>query len=238
MSGRRAQPGAAVRRGSNSSSSATAALIIVLFALVSVVLACSPCAACTSTLRSRSSLPTQHEYMQTYLAPKCAEFRGAQPRAHRRSSRATATCSQPEFFDALKRATDEVIVMDGIDRGRVQSLFTPNVRYLEVVEDGIEAGNVVPADFQPTPESMAAVRENILKAGIVGRLVANDFSGALVSAIVLEEDANGVPVDPIDVARELEEQGPQAHRGHRRGRAGARGWRRRSRRQRRRSTCT
>ena len=49
----------------------------------------------------------------------------------------------PEFFDALKKATDEVLVMDGIDRGRVQSLFTPNVRYIEVVEDGIEAGNVV-----------------------------------------------------------------------------------------------
>src|SRR5690606_15888697 len=73
-------------------------------------------------------------------------------------------------------------------------------------EDGIEAGNVIPADFQPTPESMAEVRENILKAGIVGRLVANDFSGALVSAIVLEEDANGVPVDPIAVAGELEER--------------------------------
>src|SRR6185295_3369622 len=55
-------------------------------------------------------------------------------------------------------------------------------------------------------EALAQVRENILKAGIVGRLVANDFSGALVSAIVLEEDANGTPVDPIRVAHELEEK--------------------------------
>jgi uncharacterized protein len=78
------------------------------------------------------------------------------------------------------------------------------VRYLEVVEAGIEAGNVIPADFAPTPQSMAQVRENILKAGIVGRLVANDFSGALISAIVLEEDASGAPVDPIAVARVLE----------------------------------
>jgi hypothetical protein len=45
--------------------------------------------------------------------------------------------------------------MDGIDRGRVQSLFTPNVRYIEVVEDGIQAGNVVDAEFQPTPEALA-----------------------------------------------------------------------------------
>jgi hypothetical protein len=95
----------------------------------------------------------------------------------------------PGFFDALKKATDEVLVMDGIDRTRVQSLFTPNVRYMEVVEGGIEAGNVVDSEFVPTPEALARVRENILKAGIRGRLVANDFSGALVSAIVLENDA-------------------------------------------------
>ena len=87
---------------------------------------------------------------------------------------------------------------------RVQSLFTPNVRYMEVVEDGIEAGNVVDSEFVPTPEALAKVRENILKAGIRGRLVANDFSGALVSAIVLEKDATGKPIDPIEVARALE----------------------------------
>src|SRR5690606_27445060 len=110
----------------------------------------------------------------------------------------------PAYFDALKKATDEVLVMDGIDRSRVQSLFTPNVRYMEVVEDGIEAGNVVDSEFVPTPEALARVRENILKAGIRGRLVANDFSGALISAIVLERDASGNPIDPITVARALE----------------------------------
>ncbi len=83
----------------------------------------------------------------------------------------------PEFFDALKGVTDEVFFLPGVDRGRVQSLFTPNVRYTEVVEDGIAAGNVIPDDFSPTPEGLEAVRGNILKAGIVGRLVANDFSG-------------------------------------------------------------
>jgi uncharacterized protein len=112
----------------------------------------------------------------------------------------------PSFFDALKKATDEVLVMDGIDRGRVQSLFTPNVRYMEVVEDGIEAGNVVDSEFVPTRAALDKVRENILKAGIRGRLVANDFSGALISAIVLEKDAQGRPIDPIKVARALEER--------------------------------
>lgn len=179
--------------------------IMVVFALVTLLFV----VVCVKGLRIDASftkqLPVEHEYMKTYLDPKVEEFRGANRVLVALIAR-DGNMFTPGFFNALKLATDEVIVMDGIDRGRVQSLFTPNVRYLEVVEDGIEAGNVVPADFQPTPQAMAQVRENILKAGIVGRLVANDFSGALVSATVLDQDANGRPIDPIAVARRLESQ--------------------------------
>ena len=51
------------------------------------------------------------------------------------------------------------------------------------------------------------MRENILKAGIVGRLVANDFSGAMVSAQLVDADPEtGAPVDYIAVSKELEEK--------------------------------
>jgi predicted RND superfamily exporter protein len=76
-----------------------------------------------------------------------------------------------------------------------------------VVEDGIAAGNVIPDDFETTPEGLEAVRRNVLKAGIVGRLVANDFSGAIVSATLLEVDPNtGEKLDPLRVAALLEEK--------------------------------
>jgi hypothetical protein len=111
----------------------------------------------------------------------------------------------PGFFEALKGATDEVFFLPGVDRARVQSLFTPNVRYTEVVEDGIAAGNVIPDDFTTTPEGLAAVRRNILKAGIVGRLVANDFSGAIISAELLEFDpTTGQRLDFLGVAKDIE----------------------------------
>lgn len=156
-------------------------------------------------------LPLRHEYMQTFVKHQ-AEFGGANRVLIALVAR-DGDMFTPEFFAALKKATDRVLVMDGIDRGRVQSLFTPNVRYIEVVEDGIRAGNVVDAEFQPTTEALATVRENILKAGILGRLVANDFSGALVSAIVLEQDAQGRPVDPIAVAAQLEREVREAIAG-------------------------
>ena len=176
--------------------------IVIVFALVTVALATVAARGLRIDASFTKQLPLRHEYMQTFVKHQ-AEFGGANRVLIALVAR-DGNMFTPAFFDALKKATDEVLVMDGIDRARVQSLFTPNVRYMEVVEDGIEAGNVVDSEFVPTPAALAKVRENILKAGIRGRLVANDFSGALVSAIVLEKDATGKPIDPIEIARELE----------------------------------
>jgi predicted RND superfamily exporter protein len=177
-------------------------LIVVLFALITAALAVVAVRGLRIDASFTKQLPLKHEYMQTFLEHQ-AEFGGAN-RVLIALVASDGNMFTPGFFDALKKATDEVLVMDGIDRTRVQSLFTPNVRYLEVTEEGIDAGNVVDAEFVPTPEGLAQVRENILKAGIRGRLVANDFSGALISAIVLERDASGKPIDPIQVAQDLE----------------------------------
>lgn len=148
-------------------------------------------------------LPLMHPYMATFLEHQ-QEFGGANRVLVALVAR-DGNMFTPPFFEALKNATDEVFFLPGVDRGRVQSLFTPNVRYTEVIEDGIAAGNVIPDDFAPTPEGLDQVRRNILKAGIVGRLVANDFSGTIISAELMEFDPNtGERLDFIAVANELE----------------------------------
>ncbi|MCM2268973.1 MAG: MMPL family transporter [Thermoanaerobaculia bacterium] len=176
--------------------------VLVVFALLTAFMAWS-----ASRLRIDAGftklLPAKHAYMQTYLEHQ-QEFGGAN-RVLVALVAKNGDMFTPEFFDALRRATDEVFFLPGVDRGRVQSLFTPNVRYTEVVEDGIAAGNVIPDDFENTPAGLERVRRNILKAGIVGRLVANDFSGALISAELLEIDpTTGERLDFIKVSQELE----------------------------------
>ena len=149
-------------------------------------------------------LPLQHPYMQTFVEHREA-FGGANRVLVAVMAR-DGDIFSPDYFETLRQATDAVFFLPGVDRSRVRSLFTPNVRYTEVVEDGIAGGDVVPADFQPTPEGLAEVRQNILKAGIVGRLVANDFRGALISAELLEVDpASGRKLDYLQVARQLDE---------------------------------
>ena len=148
-------------------------------------------------------LPLKHPYMQTYL-----EYREAYGGANKIVIAIKAKQGDiftPEFFEVLAEVTDEVFFVPGVDRTRVMSLFTPNVRFTEVVEDGIAGGNVIPADFEPTTEGLAKVRENILKSNYMGRLVANDFSAAIVVAELLEVNPNtGEKIDPIEMAAQFE----------------------------------
>jgi len=150
-------------------------------------------------------LPLKHEYMQTYVEHR-KEFGGAN-RVLIALMAKQGDIFTPEFFDTLQKATDDLFFLPGVDRAQVTSLFTPNVRFTEVVEDGIAGGNVVPADFEPTPEGLEKVRKNILKAGVLGRLVANDFTGAVISAQLLEIDpSSGEKLDFIKVSHLLEEK--------------------------------
>lgn len=113
----------------------------------------------------------------------------------------------PEFFTTLKAVSNEVFFLPGVARSTVTSIFTPNVVYVEVVEDGFSGGTVVPAKFQPTEEWMPVVRNNIIKSGRLGSLIANDFSGALVRAELIDMDpSTREPLDYQQVARDLEEK--------------------------------
>jgi hypothetical protein len=47
------------------------------------------------------------------------------------------------------------VLHQGVERSSITSLFTSNVRYNEVVEDGFRGGNIVAADFAGTPEQLA-----------------------------------------------------------------------------------
>ena len=151
----------------------------------------------------KKQLPLKHEYMQTFLQYE-KEFGGANrvlvALVARNSDMFTL-----EFFDSFEKITNQVFFIPGVDRASVRSIFTPNVRFVEIVEDGFAGGNVIPSDFQPTPEMFERVRSNIVKSGEVGRLVSGDFAGAMVWANLLEEDPQtGVKLDYRQVAAELE----------------------------------
>ena len=111
------------------------------------------------------------------------------------------------FLASLKSATDEVFFLPGVDRSRVSSLFTPDVRYIEVVEGGFKGGNVIPAEYAPNAEMFDIVRDHVNKGGHVGRFTTNDQRGAMIYSELLEVDpVTGEKLDYAGVAEALEDR--------------------------------
>lgn len=161
------------------------------------------------------NIPLKHEYMQTYIEYQ-DQFGGAN-RVLVALEDKSGDIFNETFFEALNETTGRVSGIAGVNQPQVESLFTPNTRYIEASEQGLEGGPVIPARFDGSERALNQVRENILKAGIVGRLVSNEFESAMVSAQLLSEynptddqvtGENGdqmVQTDFVRVAHDLEQ---------------------------------
>jgi uncharacterized protein len=149
------------------------------------------------------SIPLKHPYMQV-LKQYQDDFGGANTVLVALIQK-DGDIYNEKFLSKLKAVTDDVFFLPGIDRSRVSSLFTPDVRYLEVVEGGFAGGNVIPAEYQPNQEMFDLVRANVGKGGHVGRYTTRDQRGAMIFAELLEVDpVTGQKLDYQKVATELE----------------------------------
>jgi len=148
-------------------------------------------------------LPIGHEYIDTFFE-YFEEFGGGN-RVVVVLENKDGDIFEPEFMMKLKAITEEIFFIPGVARHTVTSIWTPNTRYIAVTEEGLEAGDVIPADFQPNPESIDKVRANILRANLVGRLVSTDFKSAMIRAELLDHNPNTQQrLDYFEVAALLE----------------------------------
>lgn len=151
------------------------------------------------------NIPLNHSYMQTYLKHQ-KDFGGANSIMVAVED-TSGNIFNANYFDTLKNVHDQLFFIPGVERSQVKSLFSPSTRFTEVVEDGFAGGPVIPADFSTTQTGLDTVRDNIEKAGIVGRLIANDYSAAMVSAQLMDFDPQtGKPLDTIAFAAQLEKE--------------------------------
>lgn len=149
-------------------------------------------------------IPVKHPYMQTMMQ-YLPNFSGANTMLISLRWKGEGEIYNPEFMVAMQKATDEVFSIPGINRSKVSSIFTPDVYYIEITEDGFRGAPVVPAQFEHTPEQLAQVRHNVENSGQLGLLVANDHKAALIRADLQDYDPNdGSKVDYWEVQKRLE----------------------------------
>jgi predicted RND superfamily exporter protein len=149
-------------------------------------------------------VPLEHPYMKVYR--QYEKVFGGANRVAIALMQEHGDIYDKQYMAKLKALTDDLFLLNGVDRPSVKSLFTPNTRFIEVIEEGFAGGNVIPATYQGTDADLKTVRANVDKSSEVGRTVATDFSGALVAAGLLEIDPQtGRRLDYFDFARKLED---------------------------------
>ncbi len=167
-------------------------------------------------------LPAGHEYIQTFQEYRDRLFG---------SNRIIVVLKErdgdiwnKDFFATYKELTDALFYMPGVARHTLTSLWTPNSRYFEITEDGFVADDVIPGTITvdnidsgcvsrlktaslatKCEPALDIIANNVIRGGFVGRLVANDFSAAMVRAELLDIDVQtGERLDYFDLADKLE----------------------------------
>ena len=178
-------------------------LWLVLWVIVTVAAAFSA-SNLTINASFEKQVPLQHPYIQTLLKYE-AYVTGANRITVAVRSR-QGDIYNPEFLEILRKVSDEVFFIPGVNRATLKSLWTPNVRYTESVEGGLESQPVVPPSYTPTPRGAEMVRRNVLRGDLMGSLVARDATAAMVVGEVRDKNLQtGEPIDYVQVAEKLNE---------------------------------
>ena len=150
-------------------------------------------------------IPVRHAYMLNFL-DFSRIFTGANRLLVSVHWKGEGDIYNPVFLQTLQQVTDDVFFISGVSRPSVTSLFTPNVRYIEITEDGYVGDLVVPPQYAARPQDLKQVRSNAERSGQIGRLLANDLKSAMVRADLQDTDPKtGQPVDYVEIAQRLEE---------------------------------
>ncbi|MDO6564899.1 MMPL family transporter [Amphritea sp. 1_MG-2023] len=149
-------------------------------------------------------IPSAHPYVENYLKNR-DDLAGLG-----NSIRVAVAVKEGDIFTAdyqqtLQKITDELFFIPGVDRSALTSIWTPNVRWTEVTEDGFVGGPVIPPEYDGSAASLEQVKLNILRSGQVGRLVANDFRSAIVQVPLFDKHPDsGEKLDYQALSQQLE----------------------------------
>ncbi|MCB1700683.1 MAG: RND family transporter [Halioglobus sp.] len=150
-------------------------------------------------------IPMEHPYIRSFMK-HISDLGAAGTSIQVAVEHTSGDIFDPDYLDVLQKVNDEVFYLEGVDRNRMRSLWTPNVRWTEVTEKGFEGDKVIDSDYDGSEQAMAQLRQNILRSGEVGRLVSDNYRSSIVQAPLIDIDpTTGEPLDYWALSQSLEE---------------------------------
>ncbi|WP_310568322.1 efflux RND transporter permease subunit [Hydrogenophaga sp.] len=178
------------------------AVVVLLCALVTLLLGWQ-----ATRLQLNASfektIPTSHPYIQNYLAQQ-AELSGLGNAVRIAVAPSKGSIYDAKHLDTLRRLSDEVFLLPGVDRARMKSLWTPTTRWVGVTEDGLEGGPVIPDGFDGSPAKLQELAANVARSGEIGQTVARDAQSSVIFVPLLAKDAEGRAIDYAQLSARLD----------------------------------
>ncbi len=179
-------------------------LLLVIFFLATIFFAYQ-----TAGLRPDASfekmIPMEHPFIKSFMKHK-SDLGAAGTTIQVAVEHVSGDIFDPEYLDLLQQVNDEVFYLPGVDRNRMRSLWTPNVRWIEVTELGFEGDKVIDSNYDGSERAMDQLRQNILRSGEVGRLVSDNYRSSIVQAPLIDiNPTSGEPLNYWQLSQMLEE---------------------------------
>ena len=178
------------------------AVVVLLCALVTALLGWQ-----ATRLQLNASfektIPASHPYIQNFLAYQ-SELSGLGNAVRVAVARPQGSIYDAQYLDTLRRLSDEVFLLPGVDRARMKSLWTPITRWVGVTEDGLEGGPVIPDGFDGSSVKLQQLAANVARSGEIGQTVARDAASTVIFVPLLAKDAQGQSLDYALLSRQLE----------------------------------
>ncbi|MFV8817746.1 efflux RND transporter permease subunit [Haliea sp. E17] len=180
-------------------------ILLVLFAVVTVLLGWQ-----ASRLQPDASfakmLPQGHPFIQN-MNSHMQDLRAAGASLEVSVAVKHGDIFNDAYLSTLGQIADEIFYIPGVDRNGLKSLWSPDVRWTLVTEDGFEMGSVIPPDYDGSPASLEALRVNLQRSGVIGRLVADDFKSSIIEVPIYDVDpATGEQLNYLEFSRDLEQR--------------------------------
>ncbi|RJF98212.1 efflux RND transporter permease subunit [Noviherbaspirillum saxi] len=180
-------------------------IVMIVCAVITLLLAAGAAMKLTLNASFEKMIPQTQPYIKNYLDNK-NELRGLGNALRIVVENTNGDIFDPKYQEALRKINDELFLTPGVDRAWLKSLWTPGVRWNEVTEEGLRGGPVMPDSYDGSPKATEQLRLNIARAGIVGRMVGNDFKSSMIIVPLLDKDpATGNPIDYRALSRVLED---------------------------------
>lgn len=178
-------------------------LVLLLFSCLTLLLAWQ-----ASQIRPDASfvkmIPTSHPYVANYLKNR-DDLAGLGNSIRVAVAVQNGDIFSAEYQSTLQQVTDELFFIPGVDRSALKSIWTPNVRWTEVTEEGFVGGPVIPPEYDGSGDSLEQLKINILRSGQVGLLVANDFRSAIVQVPLFDKHPDtGEKLNYQELSEQLE----------------------------------